>query len=113
MSDPTQFIVSLPTAHALLKHQGIIGVGYDSITDNKCSLHQYTDQYKRTYVTQHFDSIDSDFVSNKLNSIAKYSHSLFISNIVRPAFMSTRKTQKTAYELVIFYDTTDLGELSL
>jgi len=97
MSDPTQFMVSLPIVHNLLKHNGIVGIGYDLMTDQKCSIHQYTDKYKRTYTTQLFDSVDSDFVSSKLNSIAKYSHSLFISNVIRPAFMSTRKTQKTEY----------------
>lgn len=45
--------------------------------------------------------------------MSKFAHSSFISNIIRPAFMSTRKTQKSFYELSIFYDFTGIGELTL
>lgn len=62
---------------------------------------------------QLFDGLDPDTLSSKMNAIAKYSHSAFLPNIVRPTFMSTRKSQKTAYELAIFYETTGVGELTL
>lgn len=57
MSDPTQFIVAFSVAHRLLKHEGILGTGKDLITNSTCSLHSYTDKFKRTYIMQLFDSV--------------------------------------------------------
>ena len=109
MCDPTQFIVPLPIAHRLMTHEGIIAIGRDFFTENQCSLHGYTDIFKRNYVMQLFDGLDPDTLSAKMNAIAKYSHSSFLPNVVRPTFMSTRKSQKIAYELAIFYETTGIG----
>ncbi len=97
MSDPTQFIVPLAIAHRLMTHEGMIAVGRDLFSGSPSSLHSYVDYCKRTYVMQLYDNLDPDTLSGKLSSIAKYSHSAFLPNIVRPAFMSTRKSQKTAY----------------
>ena len=83
------------------------------MTNNSCSLHSYSDKFKRTYVMQLFDSVDSDFVSNKLNSIAKYTHSTSLPNLIRPCLLSTRKSSKTSYELTILYDNQGLGDLTL
>ena len=113
MSDPTQFIVNLSTAHRLLQNEGIIATGKDFMSNKACSLHSYSDKFKRTYVMQLFDSVDSDFVSNKLNSLAKCSHSTFLPNLIRPCLLSTRKSSKTSYELAVFYDNQGIGELTL
>lgn len=113
MSDPTQFIVNLSTAHRLLQHEGLIGVGKDFMTNHPCSLHSYSDKFKRTYTMQLFDSVDTDFVSSKLSSLAKSSHSSSFPNLIRPCLLSTRKASKTAYELAVFYDTQGIGELNL
>ena len=113
MSDPTQFIVNLSTAHRLLQHEGIIGTGRDFMTGHSCSLHSYIDQFKKIYTMQLFDSVDSNFVSNKLSSLAKSSHSTSLPNLIRPCLLSTRKASKTAYELAIFYDTQGVNSLTL
>lgn len=113
MSDPTQFIVPLSVAHRLMTHEGIVAAGRDFFTGIACSLHGYSDASKRTYIMQLFDALDPDALSGKLNALAKFSHSAFLPNVVRPAFMSTRKSQKTFYELAIFYETTGIGELTL
>ena len=97
MSDPTQFIVNLSTVHRLMQHEGMIGIGKDFMTGHPCSLHSYCDKFKRTYTMQLFDSVDSDFVSSKLSSVAKCSHSTSLPNLVRPCFLATRKTSKTSY----------------
>ena len=97
MSDPTQFIVNLSTVHRLLQPEGIIATGKDFLTNHPCSLHSYTDKFKRTYVMQLFDSVDSDFVSNKLNSMAKCTHSTSLPNLIRPCLFSTRKASKNSY----------------
>jgi hypothetical protein len=113
MSDPTQFIVALPVAHRLLIHEGVLASGRDFFTESPCTLHHYTDTFKRAYVMQLFDALDSDTISCKLSSIAKYSHSAFLPNVVRPLFLATRKTQKTSFELAIFYGMSGIGDLTL
>lgn len=97
MSDPTQFIVPLNVAHRLLTHEGLVATGRDLFTTATCSLHSYSDSYKKTYVMQLYDALDPDTLSSKLNALARFSHSAFLPNVVRPAFMSTRKSQKTSY----------------
>ena len=62
---------------------------------------------------QIFDGVETDFVTKKFNSIAKSAHSASLSNLIRPVFMTTRKTNKTCFEFTIFYDTQGIGELSL
>jgi hypothetical protein len=109
MSDPTQFIVPLAVAHRLMAHEGIVAVGRDYFNGTQCSLHSYVDICKRTYVMQLYDALDPDLLSSRLNALAKYSHSAFLPNVVRPVFMSTRKSQKASYELAIFYETTGIG----
>ncbi len=94
MSDPTQFIVNLSTVHRLLIHEGVIAMGRDFLTQKSCSIHSYVDQHKRTYTMQLFDSVDSDFVSNKLSSLAKSSHATSLPNLIRPCILTTRKTAK-------------------
>jgi hypothetical protein len=97
MSDPTQFIVPLPIAHRLLAHEGLLATGRDLFSGAACSLHSYSDICKRTYVMQLYDALDPEALSGKLNALAKFSHSAFLPNVVRPAFMSTRKSQKNSY----------------
>lgn len=109
MSDPTQFIVNLWVTHRLMAHEGVFASGRDFVTSLPCSLHTYSDKFKRTYTMQLFDSVDSDFISNKLNSLAKSAHSASLSNLIRPAFLTTRKSNKTNYELAVFYDTQGIG----
>ena len=62
---------------------------------------------------QLFDSVDSDFVSSKLNSVVKATHSTFLPNLIRPSILATRKINKNGYELAIFYDNQGIGELTL
>ena len=62
---------------------------------------------------QLFESVDADFISSKLNALAKSTHSASLPNLIRPCLMSTRKASKTAYELAVFYDTQGIGELTL
>jgi len=83
------------------------------MTGQPCSLHSYCDRFKRTYTMQLFDSVDSDFVSSKLNSLAKSSHSSSLPNLIRPCLLSTLKASKGVYELAVFYDTQGIGELTL
>ena len=109
MSDPTQFIVNLPTIHRLMHHQGLLSVGRDRSSGQSYTLHSYSDDHKKNYVMQLFDSLDPDTVSNKLSALTKYSHSLFVPNVLRPIFMSTRKNTKNAFELSVFYETTSTG----
>ena len=113
MSDPTQYLVNLSTAHRILQHEGVIGVGRDFMTGTPCTLHYYVDRFKRNYVMLMFEGVDADFVSNKLNSVAKSAHSASLPNLIRPSFFTTRKINKAAFELTIFYDTQGLGELTL
>lgn len=103
MSDPTQFIVNLHTVHRLMHHQGLLSVGCDRSSGQNYTLHSYTDDYKKNYVMQLFDSLDPDAVSNKLSAMTKYSHSLFVPNVIRPVFVSTRKNSKNTFELSVFY----------
>ena len=53
-----------------------------------------------------------DKLGNKLSAVAAFSHSCYLPNVVRPAFISTRK-QKNGFDWAVFYDTTGLGDLSL
>ena len=46
---------------------------------------------------QLFETVDADFVSNKLSSIAKSTHSNSLPNLVRPCLLATRKSTKLAY----------------
>lgn len=109
MSDPTQFIINLAPAHRLLTHEGILALGSDFITQVPSSIHAYSDKFKRTYTMQLFEGVDSDFASSKLNSLAKSSHSASLPNLIKPVFLTTRKTNKTQYELAVFYDTHGIG----
>jgi len=113
MTNPTQFILNLSTVHRLLQHEGLIGIGKDFITDQASTIHTYSDKFKRSYVMQLYDNIETDFLSSKLNSIAKSAHSTFVSNMLRPLFMCTRKSSNKSYELAIFYDLTGLGYTTL
>ena len=97
MSDPTQFVVNFSTAHRLLHHEGIMGTGRDFMTNAPCNLHFYSDRFKRIYVMQLFDGVEADFVTKKFNSIAKSAHSASLPNLIRPAFMTSRKTNKTCF----------------
>jgi len=97
MSDPTQFVVNLSTAHRLLHHEGIMGTGRDFMTNVPCSLHSYSDRFKRSYVMQLFDGVEADFVTKKFNSIAKSAHSTSLPNLIRPAFITSRKTNKSSF----------------
>ena len=113
MTDPTQFMVEQSHLHKILEHQGVLGMGRDYLTQKPCSLHLYTDSFKRSYVMQQYDQVDQEFVSNKLTSITKTSHSHFVSNLTRVCFVSTRKTFKGLFELNIFYDATGVYGYSL
>jgi hypothetical protein len=113
MSDPTQFIVNFWAVHRLLIHEGIIATGRDLLSQSPCSLNSYSDKYKRTYTMQMFDSVDSNFISNHINSLSKSCHSTSLPNLIRPVLITTRKTSKTNYELAVFYDTQGIGESTL
>lgn len=113
MTDPTQFIVNLAHVHKALTHEGVVGIGSDFLTNTPCSLNSYIDQFKHTYVMQHYDGVDADFISSKLNSMTKSAYTTFMPNTLKICFMSTRKNSKNSCELEIFYETTGLGDLSL
>ncbi len=97
MTDPTQFVVDLANVHRVLTHEGLLGTGRDFLTRQPCSISIYSDKFKRNYIMQLFEAVDSDFVSNKITSMSKTVHSNFISNLLRMVFMSTRKTSKGYY----------------
>ena len=59
MSDPSQFVTNLSVAHRLLQHEGIIAKGRDLLTNVPCSIHSYTDKFKRSYTMQMFDTVES------------------------------------------------------
>lgn len=109
MSDPTQFIVNFWVVHRLLSHEGILFTGKDLLSQSLCSLHSYSDKFKRTYTMQLFDSVDSDFVSHQINSLSKSCHSTSLPNLIRPILITTRKSNKTNYELAVLYDTQGMG----
>lgn len=62
---------------------------------------------------QLFESMDSEAISGKVSALAKYSHANYLPNVVRPLFLSTRKTTKTSFELAVFYETSGMGEMTL
>lgn len=113
MTDPTQFMIEHSILHRILTHEGLLGKGRDFLTGKPCSLHYYADKYKRNFVMQLFEGVDSDFLSNKLNRMAKAGHSNFVSNIIRPSMFSTRKTSKGFFDFSIFYDVTGIYGMSL
>ena len=62
---------------------------------------------------QQFDSVDQEFVSGKLTHITKTTHSNFIPNITKLAFVCTRRNSKNLFDISIFYDATHLYGHSL
>ena len=113
MTDPTQFIVDQSHLHNVLVHEGVLGKGRDFITNRPCSLHLYSDHFKRTYVMQQYDGVDQLFVSDKMTRITKTAHSHFMCNTTRVCFVSTRKNSKNLFDLCVFYDASGVYGYSL
>lgn len=97
MTDPTQFIVDQAHIHNILSHEGVLGKGRDFLTLKPCSLHLYTDRFKRSYVMQQYEGVDQNFLSEKLTRITKTSHSHFMPNTTKFYCVSTRKSGKNLF----------------
>ena len=113
MTDPTQFIVDQTYIHKILTHEGVLGKGRDFMGNKECSLHLYSDKFKRSYVMQLFEGVDQEFVSNKLTRITKSVHSYFMPNSTKVCFVSTRKNTKGLFDISVFYDATSIYGYSL
>ena len=113
MTDPTQFIVDQAHLHNVLTHEGVLGKGRDYLTNKDCSLHLYSDRFKRTYVMQQYDGVDQHFVSDKMTRITKTAHTNFMPNTTRLCCVCTRKNAKNLFELSLFYDATGVYGYSL